>query len=160
MTTPSAIDFQPARGADLSSVEGTLVVFVDGKGQLGPAAAEIDGAMGGALSRAGGADDFKAKAGKVLSFGYPAGLAARRVVLACMGADPDRAAARKTGEYRTGIGRLLARDPQSLPEELRPYLGAVRALNVGGLGKEGLRWYPGSPRLVRSMLRRQDRLVA
>jgi 23S rRNA (adenine2030-N6)-methyltransferase len=69
-------------------------------------------------------------------------------------------AARKTGEYMTGIGRLLERDPQSLPGELRPYLGAVRALNGGALRQGGLRWYPGSPRLVRSLLRRQDRLMA
>lgn len=65
-------------------------------------------------------------------------------------------AARKTGEYEAGIARLWARDPDSLPAELGPYLGAVKALNGGG----SLRWYPGSPRLVRSLLRRQDRLVA
>jgi 23S rRNA (adenine2030-N6)-methyltransferase len=64
--------------------------------------------------------------------------------------------ARKTGEYRDGIARLLAADPKSLPGELKPYLGAVKALNGGG----ALRWYPGSPRLVRSLLRAQDRLVA
>lgn len=73
--------------------------------------------------------------------------------------DLDSPAARKTGEWKGGIGRLLACDPQHLPGELRPYLGAVRALN-GALGTTGLRWYPGSPRLVRSLLRRQDRLVA
>jgi 23S rRNA (adenine2030-N6)-methyltransferase len=68
--------------------------------------------------------------------------------------------ASKTGEYKTGIGRLLAQDPETLPSELRPYLAAVKALNGGGLGKGGLRWYPGSPRLARSLMRRQDRLVA
>lgn len=70
--------------------------------------------------------------------------------------DLSAPAANKTGEYKTGIGRLLAQDPDTLPSELRPYLAAVKALNGGG----GLRWYPGSPRLVRSLLRRQDRLVA
>jgi 23S rRNA (adenine2030-N6)-methyltransferase len=74
--------------------------------------------------------------------------------------DLEATAARKTGEYKTGIGRLLERDPQTLPSELRPYLGAVKALNGGGLGTGSLRWYPGSPRLVRSLLRPQDRLVA
>src|SRR3546814_577166 len=69
-------------------------------------------------------------------------------------------AASKTGEYKTGIARLLARDPETLPDELRPYLAAVKALNGGALKNGGLRWYPGSPRLVRSLLRRQDRLVA
>lgn len=63
--------------------------------------------------------------------------------------------AQKTGEYKSGIARLLERDPALLPSELRSYLAAVKALNGGG----GLRWYPGSPRLVRSLMRRQDRLV-
>ena len=97
MTTPAAIDFQPARGADLTAIDGTLVVFVDGDRNLGAAAAEIDGAMGGTLSRAVQDEDFKAKAGVSRSIAYPTGLAARRVVLACLGLDPDRAAARKTG---------------------------------------------------------------
>jgi 23S rRNA (adenine2030-N6)-methyltransferase len=74
--------------------------------------------------------------------------------------DLEATAARKTGEYRSGIGRLLERDPQTLPGELRPYLGTVKALNGGGLGNGSLRWYPGSPRLVRSLLRPQDRLIA
>ncbi|WP_340117330.1 23S rRNA (adenine(2030)-N(6))-methyltransferase RlmJ [Pelagibius sp. 7325] len=68
--------------------------------------------------------------------------------------------ARKTGEYETGIGRLLARDPRELPAELKPYLGAVAALNGGAQGNGGLRWYPGSPRLVRALMREQDRLMA
>ena len=74
--------------------------------------------------------------------------------------DLESPAARKTGEWQSGIGRLLAGDQARLPGELRPYLGAVRALNGGSQEKGGLRWYPGSPRLVRSLLRRQDRLVA
>lgn len=73
--------------------------------------------------------------------------------------DLEGTAARKTGEYLTGIARLLAASPHRLPPELAPYLGAVRALN-GSRDNSRLRWYPGSPRLVRSLLRRQDRLVA
>ena len=97
MTTPAAIEFQPARGAELTAIEGNLVVFASHDGTLGPAAAEIDGAMGGALSRAAGDEDFKGAAGTVRSFAYPAGLAAKRVILASIGADPGREAARKTG---------------------------------------------------------------
>ncbi|MBM3539607.1 MAG: 23S rRNA (adenine(2030)-N(6))-methyltransferase RlmJ [Alphaproteobacteria bacterium] len=68
--------------------------------------------------------------------------------------------AQKTGEFRSGILRLLEQDPRSLPAELKPYLGAVRALNGGaGFTAGSLRWYPGSPRMVRSLLRRQDRLT-
>lgn len=65
--------------------------------------------------------------------------------------------AQKTGEWRSGIGRLLdaavADGPAGL---LRDYLDAVRALNPDG----GIRRYPGSPWLVRHLLRRQDRLTA
>ena len=59
----------------------------------------------------------------------------------------DGAEASRTGEWRGGIGRLLA-DP---PEVLRPYVAAVT--------REAAR-YPGSPLLVRAALRGQDRLVA
>lgn len=64
--------------------------------------------------------------------------------------------AEKTGEWREGIGRLLAQDaPAALRPLLAPYLDAVRAVNRGGC----LLLYPGSPRLARSLLRRCDRLV-
>ena len=53
--------------------------------------------------------------------------------------------AQRTGEWRGGIGRLLD-DP---PEALADYVGMVRA--------EGL--YPGSPALLRALLRDTDRLV-
>ena len=69
-------------------------------------------------------------------------------------------AARKTGEFEGGIARLWIRDPASLPAELAPYLGVVGALNHGAADSKSLRWYPGSPQLVRSLLRPQDRLVA
>ncbi|MGR8929711.1 MAG: 23S rRNA (adenine(2030)-N(6))-methyltransferase RlmJ [Gammaproteobacteria bacterium] len=60
--------------------------------------------------------------------------------------------AEKTGEYREGIARLWAQ--QSLPTEIQDYLAAVRAENIG---KHLLR-YPGSPQLVRRLLRNQDRM--
>lgn len=62
------------------------------------------------------------------------------------------AEAGKTGEWRDGIGRLLGADA---PEGARPYLAIVRAMNGGG---EGITAYPGSPAIVRAMLRPQDRL--
>ncbi len=60
-------------------------------------------------------------------------------------------------EWRGGIGRLLdaTPDPAALPL-LQPYLDAVRAANPDGT----ITRYPGSPALVRSWLRRDDRLVA
>ena len=65
----------------------------------------------------------------------------------------DTPMALKTGEFRAGIGRLLAA-PGPWPELVAPYLELVRAANPGG----ELRCYPGSPALARALLRPQDRL--
>jgi 23S rRNA (adenine2030-N6)-methyltransferase len=51
----------------------------------------------------------------------------------------------RTGEWRGGIGRLLDNPPQPLTE----YVGLVRQLGL----------YPGSPALIRALLRPGDRLV-
>jgi 23S rRNA (adenine2030-N6)-methyltransferase len=70
-----------------------------------------------------------------------------------LAADP----ATRTGEWRQGVGRLYDHPlPQELAELLGPWLGAVRAANGGG----PLARYPGSPAIVRPLLRRQDRLTA
>ena len=65
--------------------------------------------------------------------------------------------AQKTGEWRTGVGRLL---DAALPDEAAalaaPYLDAVRAFNVG----HPFRYYPGSPVLTKQLLRGADRLTA
>jgi 23S rRNA (adenine2030-N6)-methyltransferase len=70
------------------------------------------------------------------------------------------AEAGKTGEWRHGIGRLFGDDARSLTPDVRallaPYLDAVTAFNPSGR----LLAYPGSPALLRTMLRRQDRLIA
>ena len=67
--------------------------------------------------------------------------------------DLDSVAADKTGEYRDGIAKVL--DRPDAPVALEPYLTAVRGWNEGG----GLRWYPGSPEVIRAMMRPQDRLA-
>ena len=63
----------------------------------------------------------------------------------------------KTGEWQGGIGRLfeVTLEPRAAAV-LQPYLDAVRAENLEG----GLTRYPGSPLLVRHLLRKQDRLTA
>lgn len=63
----------------------------------------------------------------------------------------------KTGEWQGGIGRLTEAtlEPQAAAL-LQPYLEAVRAQNPEG----GLKHYPGSPLIVRHLLRNQDRLTA
>lgn len=65
--------------------------------------------------------------------------------------------AQKTGEWKSGIACLLDRKPGGEPAALLAgYLDAVSALNPNG----GLRRYPGSPAIVRHLMRRQDRLTA
>jgi 23S rRNA (adenine2030-N6)-methyltransferase len=70
--------------------------------------------------------------------------------------------AARSGEWRDGIGRLFAMARSdaagidSMQALIAPYLDIVAALNPGGK----LRLYPGSPLIVKALLRRQDRLIA
>jgi len=65
--------------------------------------------------------------------------------------------ATRSGEWRDGIGRLLAANlPADAATLLKPYLDIVRAWNASS----ELRSYPGSPLVARALLRPQDRLVA
>lgn len=74
--------------------------------------------------------------------------------------------AQKTGEWREGVGRLMESsrsDP--LAAFLSPWLDAVRALNSQTLNSQddsrsALQVYPGSPKLARMLMRKQDRLSA
>lgn len=59
----------------------------------------------------------------------------------------------KTGEYKQGIARVWAQSER--PEAIQSYLDAITSLNNG----EGLRYYPGSPRVARAHLRPQDRML-
>ncbi len=65
--------------------------------------------------------------------------------------------ASRTGEWRQGIGRLLAANLEpDIRALLAPYLDAIAGYNAGGR----LRAYPGSPLLALAWLRPQDRLIA
>ena len=65
--------------------------------------------------------------------------------------------AQRGGEYRLGIGAVLA-DPAAATA-LPLYWAALRALNPDlTAGGSGLRYYPGSPWLLRNALRENDRL--
>lgn len=65
--------------------------------------------------------------------------------------------AQKTGEWQGGIGRILAQTfPKGAAALLAPYLDAIRAANPEG----GFNHYPGSPSIVRHLMRKQDRLSA
>ena len=78
--------------------------------------------------------------------------------------------ARRGGEWRDGIGRLLddaggddaegeagGEAGRMAGELLRPYLDIVRSYNQGG---DKLAAYPGSPLIARALLRPQDRMTA
>ncbi len=68
--------------------------------------------------------------------------------------------AAKTGEWLSGIGRLLGPDAPTLPPQvdrlLAPYRAAVEAENAAG----PLAIYPGSPLIAQKLMRAQDVLVA
>ncbi len=65
--------------------------------------------------------------------------------------------ATRTGEAQEGVLRLAANGDAGDAPDLAPYLDALRAVNPDW---PNLRLYPGSPVIVRHMLRPQDRLVA
>ncbi len=67
--------------------------------------------------------------------------------------DLSHAWAQKNREFEQGIGRIFDRD--DCPDTVRPYLDAVRRYNPDGR----LRFYPGSPLLVRQLVRESDRMV-
>jgi 23S rRNA (adenine2030-N6)-methyltransferase len=59
--------------------------------------------------------------------------------------------AQKTGEYEQGAARVFGRELASA----QTYVDLLAAMNP-----DGLRAYPGSPEIVRRMLREDDRLIA
>ena len=66
--------------------------------------------------------------------------------------------ATRSGEWQDGIARLWQRDlPGDLAALAAPFMEAVKAANAPG---DALRYYPGSPWIVRHLFRRQDRLTA
>jgi 23S rRNA (adenine2030-N6)-methyltransferase len=70
--------------------------------------------------------------------------------------DLSSPAAQKTGEWREGIGRVVAATfSPATAAVLAPYVDLVRRLNVGG----GLERYPGSPLIAHELMRKTDRLV-
>ncbi|MEN3176305.1 23S rRNA (adenine(2030)-N(6))-methyltransferase RlmJ [Gluconobacter sp. OJA] len=76
----------------------------------------------------------------------PAGFCVLDTHAGCGQYDLSSEEAQKTGEWKSGIGRLLDSEEPALQD----YLSAVRDLGL----------YPGSPALARHALRPQDQLVA
>lgn len=64
--------------------------------------------------------------------------------------------AEKTGEWRDGIGKLLAHPPHGeVAALLEPYLSLVRAENA----PDAIRSYPGSPAIAAALARPHDRMI-
>ncbi len=59
--------------------------------------------------------------------------------------------ARRSPEWREGVGRIFGRDLAAAPAYSRL---------IAQMNPEGLKTYPGSPEVVRSLLRADDRLIA
>jgi len=68
--------------------------------------------------------------------------------------DLESEAAQKTGEFKTGILKLL-QSQKDFPEEIADYVAVIRKINAA----EKLRFYPGSPLLVKHLLRANDRMI-
>lgn len=71
--------------------------------------------------------------------------------------DLSDAQAQRSGEYKGGIGRVLAAPVSSLPPEVAAYAALVRA--SAGKGHSAITAYPGSPLIVARLRRPEDRLV-
>ncbi|MDL2170049.1 MULTISPECIES: 23S rRNA (adenine(2030)-N(6))-methyltransferase RlmJ [Asaia] len=88
----------------------------------------------------------------------PAGFCVLDTHSGCGLYDLDATKAQKTGEWREGIGAFHDAPalPETVPEELTDYLSIVRSFNApdGPANR-----YPGSPALIASVLRPQDRLI-
>lgn len=65
-------------------------------------------------------------------------------------------AARRSPEWRDGLGRVLAGDmPEGARKTLTPWLDVVNAMNAGKAEPES---YPGSPEIAARLARPQDRI--
>jgi 23S rRNA (adenine2030-N6)-methyltransferase len=71
--------------------------------------------------------------------------------------DLSEAAAQRSGEYKTGIGRVLDAPAAALPAEIAAYARLVR--ESAGKGHSAITAYPGSPLIVARLRRPTDRLV-
>jgi 23S rRNA (adenine2030-N6)-methyltransferase len=68
--------------------------------------------------------------------------------------------AQKTGEWRDGIGRILAAPlPAAIAGLLAPYLEAVAAENTDKTADQPLATYPGSPLIARHLMCDDDQMV-
>lgn len=68
--------------------------------------------------------------------------------------------AQKTKEYENGIGRLYGKSMDGeCPQVVQDYLQIVKKINPDSSALNYPKFYPGSPLLVKSLLREQDKMV-
>ncbi|WP_339948714.1 leucyl aminopeptidase [uncultured Albimonas sp.] len=97
MSAPIEIEFETEEEGALAAAAGTVVVLALGPEGLTPAALAADAAMGGGLTRAIAAAEWKGKPGDLIRFPAPAGLSADALLLVSLGAEPGVEDARKAG---------------------------------------------------------------
>ena len=104
MTNMASISFETVTSHDLSEHRGSIAVFADPQGRLYPSAEPVDAACAGAVARGAASSAFKKlDAGAALSLEFPAGLAARAVILTKIDQTPAPNEARLSG---AAIARL------------------------------------------------------
>jgi leucyl aminopeptidase len=108
MTTPVTIRFAESDLDQIASAEGRVAVFVTPDGKLDTAARRVNRLTKGALSRMieGGALS-KMKPGDVASLNWPAGMAAKALLVVCLVRNAKTDEARKAG---VSLGKVKGKD--------------------------------------------------
>ena len=111
MTALMQIHFKHTDLEGLAAVEGKIAIFVPEEGTLSPEARRLNRVTKGAVARAVESKAFeKAKAGKGIEIGYPAGIAAEAIMVIKLARRPEAAEARDAGAALAkfkGRGALL-----------------------------------------------------
>lgn len=69
--------------------------------------------------------------------------------------------AQKTGEWHNGVARIFKSSLSTVDENLlEPWIEVLKQTNGHDIIARNIQFYPGSPCLIRSLLRKQDRLTA
>jgi leucyl aminopeptidase len=129
MTSPVAISYRSRDEVSPRTAEGSVVIFVQPDGALGAAAADVDAATGGAVSRLLGSDEFRNKPGQTAVLTFPSGMKASRVVVAALGS--SEAEARQAGgaaAARLGGGTALVCAEGSVPVQAEIAFGMALRL--------------------------------
>ena len=121
MTSPVEISYRSRDSVPPETAEGAVVVFVQPDGTLGEAAAAVDTATGGAVSRLLGSEEFRNKPGQTAVLGFPSGMKASRVVVAALGkteAEARQAGGAAAARLSSGPALVCAEGPVAVQAEV------------------------------------------